>query len=221
MKLYTEQQLIPIDAHSFEVFAIKDCEESPTGKQAFIGFKISNGDFHFIGVPYTEPKRTRQMSIKELKNKAEQSWVECDGCNQDDRQMWINGYLAGALSNQIELPSDEEIEKAYEFSGPWTAKEIMQKSTSFHDGVRWVIEKLKQQDKQMIDRAHHAITRIKGKDYAPNVHEIQEWIDKQQDTEDELYSAIEAAIIRWNLDGTKTAGELTREIMLIIKQQNK
>ena len=37
--------------------------------------------------------------------------------------------------------------------------------------------------------------------------------------ENELYSAIEAAIIRWNLDGTKTAGELTREIMLIIKQQ--
>jgi hypothetical protein len=37
--------------------------------------------------------------------------------------------------------------------------------------------------------------------------------------EDELYSAIEIAIIRWNLDGTKTAGELTREIMLMIKQQ--
>jgi hypothetical protein len=35
--------------------------------------------------------------------------------------------------------------------------------------------------------------------------------------EDELYSAIEAAIIRWNLDGTKTAGSLTREIMSIIK----
>jgi hypothetical protein len=38
-------------------------------------------------------------------------------------------------------------------------------------------------------------------------------------TEDELYSAIETAIIRWRIDGTKTAGELTREIMLIIKQQ--
>jgi hypothetical protein len=35
--------------------------------------------------------------------------------------------------------------------------------------------------------------------------------------EDKLYSAIEAAIIRWNLDGTKTAGELTREIISIIK----
>jgi len=39
-------------------------------------------------------------------------------------------------------------------------------------------------------------------------------------TEDKLYSAIEAAITRWNLDGTKTAGELTREIMLIIKKQD-
>lgn len=38
--------------------------------------------------------------------------------------------------------------------------------------------------------------------------------------ENELYSAIEAAIIRWNLDGTKTAGELTREIISIIKQQD-
>ena len=37
----------------------------------------------------------------------------------------------------------------------------------------------------------------------------------------ELYSDIEKAIIRWNIDGTKTAGELTREIMLIIKQQDK
>jgi hypothetical protein len=37
--------------------------------------------------------------------------------------------------------------------------------------------------------------------------------------EDELYSAIELAIIRWTLDGTRTAGSLTREIMLIIKQE--
>lgn len=36
---------------------------------------------------------------------------------------------------------------------------------------------------------------------------------------DKLYGAIELAIIYWNLDGTKTAGELTREIMLIIKQE--
>jgi hypothetical protein len=39
--------------------------------------------------------------------------------------------------------------------------------------------------------------------------------------ENELYSIIEAAIIRWSLDGTKTAGELTREIMLILKKTRK
>ena len=38
--------------------------------------------------------------------------------------------------------------------------------------------------------------------------------------EDKLYSDIEAAIIHWNIDGTKTAGSLTREIILIIKQQD-
>ena len=40
-------------------------------------------------------------------------------------------------------------------------------------------------------------------------------------TENKLYSAIEAAIIRWNLDGTKTAGSLTREIMSITEQEIK
>ena len=38
-------------------------------------------------------------------------------------------------------------------------------------------------------------------------------------SEDELYSAIENVIIKWVLDGTKTAGSLTREIMLLIKQK--
>jgi hypothetical protein len=37
---------------------------------------------------------------------------------------------------------------------------------------------------------------------------------------DELYRAIEAAIIRWSFNGTETAGSLTREIMLLIKQQS-
>lgn len=48
---------LPMDAHSIEVFAIKDSEDSPTGKQAFIGYKLANGDFHYIQVPFTEPKK--------------------------------------------------------------------------------------------------------------------------------------------------------------------
>ena len=44
---------LPIDAHSIEVFAIKDSENSPTGKEAFIGYKLKTGCFHFISVPYS------------------------------------------------------------------------------------------------------------------------------------------------------------------------
>lgn len=39
--------------------------------------------------------------------------------------------------------------------------------------------------------------------------------------ENKLYTAIEHAIIKWVIDGTKTAGSLTREIILIIEQQVK
>jgi hypothetical protein len=41
---------------------------------------------------------------------------------------------------------------------------------------------------------------------------------KITDGESFLYSSIEELIIRWNIDGTKTAGSLTREIMDIIKK---
>ncbi len=36
-----------------------------------------------------------------------------------------------------------------------------------------------------------------------------------------LYSEIETTIIRWNIDGTKTAGSLTREILGIIKRDER
>ena len=35
-----------------------------------------------------------------------------------------------------------------------------------------------------------------------------------------LYSEIEHLIIRWTIDGTKTAGSLTREIMELIKNSD-
>lgn len=39
--------------------------------------------------------------------------------------------------------------------------------------------------------------------------------------ENKLYTAIEHAIIKWVIDGTRTAGSLTRDIMLLIEQQGK
>lgn len=39
-----------------------------------------------------------------------------------------------------------------------------------------------------------------------------------EEHEDKLYSDIEHLIIQWNNDGTKTAGELTRQIMSLLKK---
>jgi hypothetical protein len=84
------------------------------------------------------------MNIKELKNKAEQSWDGCDGCSQDDKQMWINGYLAGALSNQIELPSDEKIIEQLKSIGDNEHK------LGFSRGTQWVINHIKQQQDEKV-----------------------------------------------------------------------
>ena len=46
-KKKSKEPVIPVDAHSLEVFAIK-------GKEAYIGFKLSNNNFYFRQVPYTE-----------------------------------------------------------------------------------------------------------------------------------------------------------------------
>jgi hypothetical protein len=35
----------------------------------------------------------------------------------------------------------------------------------------------------------------------------------------ELYSDIEELIIRWSIDGTKTAGSLTRDIMKLVEAE--
>ena len=45
---------IPRDAHSLQVFSVKNSVNSITGKEAYIGYKLANGNFHFIQVPYTE-----------------------------------------------------------------------------------------------------------------------------------------------------------------------
>jgi hypothetical protein len=58
------QQIVPFDAYNIEVFAIKPDEQ---GKLfAYIGYKITNGNFHFSVVPFTEPQQERSYSEEEV-----------------------------------------------------------------------------------------------------------------------------------------------------------
>ena len=61
----------------------------------------------------------------------------------DDAHNGVDGYYDILKKhNPIKLPSDEEIEKAYKFLGNWTAKEVMQRSTSFQHGAQWMRDKI-------------------------------------------------------------------------------
>jgi len=53
------------------------------------------------------------MTIKELEQIAEQSWEGCDGCTEQDKQMWISGFVSGVLKfTDIQpLPGPTELEE--------------------------------------------------------------------------------------------------------------
>jgi hypothetical protein len=58
------QKIVPFDAVDIEVFAIKPDEY---GKLfAYIGYKITNGNFEFNVVPFTEPQAERMYTSQNL-----------------------------------------------------------------------------------------------------------------------------------------------------------
>jgi len=51
------------------------------------------------------------MTIEELKQIAEQSWECCDGFTEQDKQIWINGFVIGAIkfADKITFNTKEKI----------------------------------------------------------------------------------------------------------------
>jgi len=42
------------------------------------------------------------MTLKEIQQLAETQWEGCDGCDDNDKQMWINGFTFGYLNAQTD-----------------------------------------------------------------------------------------------------------------------
>jgi hypothetical protein len=87
------------------------------------------------------------MNVEELRKKAEASWEGCHGCDDNDKNFWINGYIAGVLGNRIleipiNLPTDEEIQKESSKihygggSNGWI-------QDGFRNGAKWMRDKIK------------------------------------------------------------------------------
>lgn len=88
--------------------------------------------------------------VEKLRKKAEDAWTDCDSCNSNDKSMWINGYIVGALANPIELPTNEEIErKSVEYSTDTETKEFYKDCCwDFQNGAKWMRDKIKGGDNE-------------------------------------------------------------------------
>ena len=75
-----------------------------------------------------------------------------------------------------------------------------------------------------IELGDDVIAEIKRLKDSLNKEDISDWDATLEDGledapwESDLYSQIEQSIIKWEIDGTKTAGHLTREIMKLYEQ---
>ena len=49
------------------------------------------------------------MTTEQIKQLAESQWEGCHGCDEYDKQFWINGYVFGYLRASVDY-SDKEIE---------------------------------------------------------------------------------------------------------------
>lgn len=94
---------------------------------------------------------------KEERNKivklSEEEWVECDGCDDNDKYFWIKGFIAGKYHNELPEISDEEIERKarklanIEHDRPLDADERYYRDYQKYDGIvmgmKWYREQLK------------------------------------------------------------------------------
>lgn len=43
-----------------------------------------------------------EQIIKEIRELAERMWEDCHGCDETNKQMWINGFVTGYLVSKSE-----------------------------------------------------------------------------------------------------------------------
>lgn len=44
----------------------------------------------------------KQPTLEEIRKLAERMWEGCHGCDEFDKQMWINGFINGCLTAKSE-----------------------------------------------------------------------------------------------------------------------
>jgi hypothetical protein len=80
--------------------------------------------------------------LKKVYELAEQSWEGCQGCDENDKNFWMNGFQKGYYTAKPDHLSDEEIDKEA-FKYVYENKISDTHVVSFIDAAKWYREKLK------------------------------------------------------------------------------
>jgi len=86
------------------------------------------------------------MTLQELTQLAKESWEGCDGCDENDKHFFINGFRAGYNRAKPDEISDGEILKAAKES---RLEDLITSVGSFELGAQWYREQLKNIDKKL------------------------------------------------------------------------
>jgi hypothetical protein len=101
--------------------------------------------------------------------------IEENGLEQLGHDIWLtrNGHGAGFFDRSYGDDNEKRLTQA--------AKALREVTIYINDNLRLSFDNEhifeNKSNEELINMAHSAITRKKGKDYAPDVHEIQAWID--------------------------------------------
>ena len=65
------------------------------------------GDMQFTGTQeeweaFVLLNKQNNMALDEIRQLAEKAWEGCHGCDEYDKQMWINGFVTGYLNSKSE-----------------------------------------------------------------------------------------------------------------------
>jgi len=72
-----------------------------------------------------EQNEKRKAELERVKNLAEQSWEGCDGCDENDKNFFINGFIKGYL--HLKLDVQESVQKSVQ--GYWYGRGILAAKT--------------------------------------------------------------------------------------------
>ena len=82
--------------------------------------------------------------LKKIYKLAEESWEGCDGCDENDKRLWINGFQKGYYTAKPDHLSDEEIEEQSWLYEPRNKFDAAFLREAFMKGAEWYREQLKQ-----------------------------------------------------------------------------